>query len=446
MVGSENKNVIARIDIDPTEEILVQLMVENSIDRNDDLKAFLSMLDSIQGGYSFVIDGKWGDGKTFFIKQAILLLEYLNTRLEGKGESAKPLFGNSRPFVELSKDGLFLPVYYNAWQNDIYGDPLFTLVDTLAEASYGNTYRSEKFDNAKKQQIVELMDTGLNIFGFDLLAKEVKNIFDGENALDSLNKIKAVNDRLEKLITELLKDKADKIILFIDELDRCNPVFAMKLLERIKFLFSRDNIILVFSTNIEQLSRTVEAFYGIGFDGERYLSRFYDRKLSLNSVPNKKYLERLGIFSGHRFDKAICEMTTMLNFAMRDCNRYSNEAIYIREKLNRRSPVTMDQYCFQLVIIPVILAIRIFDTDKYRKIISGGGFDLLLPYVRGSSYLSKQVEEYVKKGTKEGKTLEQYLEEVYTAAFGSDRKLEAWDYDLFELAQLFLSLEPYSRY
>ena len=85
MGESKKTNVIKRIDMEPTDEILIKLMKYDPIDRNEDLKAFISMLDSVEGGYSFFIDGKWGDGKTFFCQASDSIVGTFKPKVEKKG-------------------------------------------------------------------------------------------------------------------------------------------------------------------------------------------------------------------------------------------------------------------------------------------------------------------------------------------------------------------------
>lgn len=73
-----------------TEENLLQTMNEDLLDRNKDLKNFCRLLQHQQGMSSIAIDGRWGSGKTFFVKQCALLLSstnslsYLNQEMKEK--------------------------------------------------------------------------------------------------------------------------------------------------------------------------------------------------------------------------------------------------------------------------------------------------------------------------------------------------------------------------
>ena len=52
------------------------------------------------------------------------------------------------------------------------------------------------------------------------------------------------------------------VIFFVDELDRCNPRYAVAVLERIKHLFEIPNIIFVLAINKKELSNAIQGYYG----------------------------------------------------------------------------------------------------------------------------------------------------------------------------------------
>lgn len=64
-------------------------------------------------------------------------------------------------------------------------------------------------------------------------------------------------------------------MIFVDELDRCKPSFAVQLLERIKHYFGHEKITFVFSVNVSELQYTIKKFYGADFNGTRYLDNFF---------------------------------------------------------------------------------------------------------------------------------------------------------------------------
>src|SRR5690606_38307585 len=82
-----------------------------------------------------------------------------------------------------------------------------------------------------------------------ILENDIKNY---KNKKDAIKEFKSV---LESFIEQNAQDseKNANIIFFVDELDRCRPNYAVKLLEIIKHLFTVPNIIFVLSIDKEQL-------------------------------------------------------------------------------------------------------------------------------------------------------------------------------------------------
>ena len=90
--------------------------------------------------------------------------------------------------------------------------------------------------------------------------------------------ISAFRENLERTVALLAKHGVvgAPLAVFVDELDRCRPDFAIKLLEVIKHLFDVPGVCFVVSINTLQLSESIRAVYGGGFDASHYLHRFFD--------------------------------------------------------------------------------------------------------------------------------------------------------------------------
>ena len=73
------------------------------------------------------------------------------------------------------------------------------------------------------------------------------------------------------------------IIIIIDELDRCRPTYAIKLLEEIKHLFDVKGLVFIFGTHGKQLGSSISGAYGDKFNGHDYMRRFIDREYKLRT-------------------------------------------------------------------------------------------------------------------------------------------------------------------
>lgn len=74
---------------------------------------------------------------------------------------------------------------------------------------------------------------------------------------------------------------AKPLIFIIDELDRCRPLFALEILERIKHFFNVPNVHFVLGTHLQQLTNSVVITYGPRIDAETYLQKFIHLQIHL---------------------------------------------------------------------------------------------------------------------------------------------------------------------
>lgn len=88
---------------------------------------FAEILNALSDSCSIALDGKWGSGKTFFVKQTKLFIdshnEFVNSMDENDKMSIKSIFKNDS--VEWQAQ---ISVYYDAWENDNDSDPVLSLV------------------------------------------------------------------------------------------------------------------------------------------------------------------------------------------------------------------------------------------------------------------------------------------------------------------------------
>lgn len=83
------------------------------------------------------------------------------------------------------------------------------------------------------------------------------------------------------------------MFVFVDELDRFRPNFAIELLEGSKHLFGINGVCFVVATNMAQLSESAKAIYGANFDGYSYLKRFFNVEYALPPCKNHDYMRLL---------------------------------------------------------------------------------------------------------------------------------------------------------
>ena len=226
-------------------------------------KKYAEILTQIVSQYNqgcvLAINGEWGTGKTTFVK---MWKQYL-------------------------EDDKFNTLYFNAWENDFISDPLIGFIGEFKELNIDNKLDTELNNvttNASKIAF-SLIKGYINLKTGSDVAKTFKECTDllskeFENYEDQKNSIEGFRTALEAFIKGCETRKP--IIFFVDELDRCSPSYAVKVLERIKHLFSIPNIVFVLSVDKKQLCNAIKGYYGSeSLDAENYLKRFIDIEYNL---------------------------------------------------------------------------------------------------------------------------------------------------------------------
>lgn len=124
-------------------------------------------------------------------------------------------------------------------------------------------------------------------------SKKAQSVFNAEIKMANKRSraISAFSSSLEKLASEVekLKSKSAPIYVFVDELDRCNPLFSILFLERIVHLFDSKGIVFLIGSDSDELQHSICAVYGEKFDAKTYLERFFSFTYRLGLAGRKEF-------------------------------------------------------------------------------------------------------------------------------------------------------------
>jgi hypothetical protein len=333
--------------------------------------------------------------------------------------------------------------YFNAWASDHHEDPLQSILFSLINEFYSAPKWADKVSKLTKNTVKTMVNGSLKALTKDII--DIEKIMEIETIDDLVAQITSVNERKEaisKIVNEILPE-GKKLLIIIDELDRCNPSFAVKVMEVMKHYYNDDKIVFVLSTNNRQLVHTIKKFYGQDFDGFAYLDKFYDLVFSLPPADIDNYLTRqLKIpEDGYYVNILPRAIAKYLNMSMREINRYFSTLGLIKGTLNAGGGI-QQSVAFALtnyVFIPYALALRIKNITLYDEFLAGGAEAL----VRDLGANVQEVKSIAQKNIGDNKDPIDVLAQVYSKVIKYERlSHDQNNYHLIEAGQRFRDIVP----
>ena len=265
------------------------------LDRRSYGEALLNLVLRSNDALVISLDGRWGEGKTTFVKMWQGLLS----------ESKIP------------------NIYIDAFATDYVDDAFISIISPITDYAERNIIKEHHEKIAELRQKSKKVGGKLLSWSARVGVKAATLGIIKDADLDELKDIKGdlsksasdlVGDFIEERINSHAKDieliqsfkeflselpskfqnECDKpLVVIIDELDRCKPSFAVELLEKIKHLFSVENIVFLLVMNKSQLEESIKCVYGQNVDAQTYLQKFLTIEAKLPKNVGDRYTSDL---------------------------------------------------------------------------------------------------------------------------------------------------------
>ena len=210
-----------------------------------------------QPPHVFGIHGDWGLGKTSFLHQ-------LQLHLTGKCPQQPELPSSLRNNVKIGEYKKHTTaVWFDAWRYQHDNSPIVALLHELrSQLSWGHRLNS----SMKKQREIAIRGGLLSI---EDLTKKIG--FQYSKFIDASQQWEANNlaatlpshtlrEHLREAIKHLLPKSSSptpRLVIFVDDLDRCEPDIAYSLLEGLKVYLTLDNCVFVLGMNRKAVAETL---------------------------------------------------------------------------------------------------------------------------------------------------------------------------------------------
>lgn len=257
------------------------------------------LIGSLEDDPVLLLDGPWGSGKTTFARQWAGVL-----RKQGHAV-----------------------VHFDAFAADHHKDPFLVLVEEIhclaSEASLAPD--SQDLDSFTKGAVAVAKELSLasleatipgagRILGLAIEAGSRSDPSLLEQWLQQAAARKGAVREFRQHLTSVaaaltaetrVKQDADvvpRLVFIVDELDRCRPLFALAVLERIKHIFGVPQVCFVLVANVNELGKCIRQVYG-AIDVERYLEKFFEIRVQLPGDTATGIRAKAGRYARYLFDQ-----------------------------------------------------------------------------------------------------------------------------------------------
>jgi len=225
------------------------------------------------------IYGEWGTGKTTLMKSIEVNLQGVDSYEGGQK---------------------ILPIWFNAWKYE-REDNLATvsLLKTVGYAMAGH----QRFDTLSKT-----IFKGLTIVSKDMMQQIAMQVVTKQNTIDDedidqkmdyLNKLyrdSVYYEGLDKIKEEMQsireKDPECRVVIFIDDLDRCSPNKALEVLESIKLFLDLEGFVFVIGLSHKTVTQLItRAYETTGIKGEDYIKKIIQIPIKIPSWSKESIID-----------------------------------------------------------------------------------------------------------------------------------------------------------
>ena len=224
-------------------------VIDDFIGHNLHVEAVKEMVESCTPPCVIGIHGDWGSGKTSFLCQLY-----------------KELTGNHPPVVktdEKDKKPQRKAIWFDAWRYQFESNPVIALLNeirthfTLTQKFTGE---AAKIGYAALMSLDELTKKiGFSLDKMQTAGEKWERETLSQPLPSQLCKV-LLEDAIAKLLAlENKGDKSKRLIIFIDDLDRCMGEVAFRFLEAIKIYLSLSNCIFILGLDVRHIRRAVAA-------------------------------------------------------------------------------------------------------------------------------------------------------------------------------------------
>ena len=201
------------------------------------------------------IQGDWGSGKTSMMNM-----------------------------IDANIRNLVLPIWFNTWQFSQFslGNSLaISMMEVLLQRLDGDPHILSKIAGGIKGLAKNAILTATEVTAGSRVADKVEQVASSAVATSYVSEILALKEQFQKAVnTKLEETKRQRVVVFVDDLDRLHPAKAVELLEVLKLFLDCENCVFVLAVDYEVVTMGIKQKYGSEVDAQKGRS-FFDKIIQL---------------------------------------------------------------------------------------------------------------------------------------------------------------------
>lgn len=264
-------------------KILVDEIADEPTNDFDKLsKTLAEIIKNSKPHFTIGVYGEWGTGKTTLMRA---IEKKLNV---------------DEPDLKKSK---ILPIWFNAWRYE--REEQFATIAMMKTIAYGMA------EHIKFGSVADIIKKGLVVFAKDIvsqLALQViteegvkdfeKNFTEKQKFLSNMEKDTIYFDGLNAISEQMKKIREKKggndyrIVVFIDDLDRCSPKKALEVLESIKVFLDIEGFVYVLGISHNTIDRLITyAYKEVEVEGSDYIKKIIQIPIKIPSWEKRDLMD-----------------------------------------------------------------------------------------------------------------------------------------------------------
>ena len=257
-------------------------------------------------------------------------------------------------------------VYFDAWKNDFHPDALAPMIGQIEMQLQERRKLPAKLINAGRKLCPTILVAAASLAA-PTTAGVVKETGKKSNAVaEYVARQKAMN-KFRCELENFAKPKEDSkpLVFFVDELDRCRPIFAVEVLEKIKHVFDVPGVFFVLAVNKTELQKILRSVYG-DIDAATYLRRFFDDEFILENRKSVALaaLDRFGA-ELHRFRDGA-HMRDFFPLMCQDFGLQLRDQLQAAALAARALALTPDDFSCS-VLVAFFTVLKFANPDLYQR-------------------------------------------------------------------------------